>query len=288
MTTRQLRRAAERAQRKADRKAGFPSPTNPAVAAAPPPQQAPAPSTQSANAAPNEPSTVDSGARAANPISDARLAANRANAHLSKGALTPETRAISAQNHTLHGLARKTNGTFKLLESEDPEAFAASQQALLNEHLPATETESILVQNMAESNWLVQRAQHLQDTCMNPANGAVTDKDNFNLYLRYQNAHRRNFYKALQQLNNLRSGQRKAELGVEAQNVRNEQHSMKKNAHEIELFIKEMVAGRERGKILNEILTARRANPEFRAELDAELIKIAFLKEPTHTAAQAA
>ena len=34
---------------------------------------------------------------------------------------------------------------------------------------------------------------------------------------------------------------------------------MKKNAHEIELFIKEMVAGRERGKIMNEVLTARRA-----------------------------
>jgi hypothetical protein len=185
-------------------------------------------------------------------------------------------------------LARHSNGTFKLLENENAEAFAASKQALLDEHLPATETESILVLNMVESRWLSQRAQRLQDTCMSPVNGAVTDKDNFNLYLRYFNTHTRNFYKALQQLKSLRADQRKAELGVEAQNVKNEQHSMKKNAHEIELFIKEMVAGRERGKIINEILTARRAGPEFRAELDAELTKIAFLKEPTHTAAQAA
>jgi len=97
-------------------------------------------------------------------ISPARLAANRANGALSKGALSPATKAISAQNHTIHGLARHQNGAFKLLTSEDPIAFEALKQSLFDEHLPTTTTESILVNNMAESNWLSARAQRLQDT----------------------------------------------------------------------------------------------------------------------------
>jgi hypothetical protein len=294
MTARQLRRAAERAQRKADRKAGFPSSTTatndttPAAAEQPQEQvQTPAPSPEPDNQAP------DAGGHAArSTASEAQLAANRANARLSKGGLTPESRAISAQNHTIHGLARKTNGTFKLLETEDAEAFAAAKQALFDEHLPATETETILVQNMVESNWLVQRAQRLQDTCMNPKTGALTDKENFNLYLRYYNSHNRNFYKALQQLKNLRTDQRRAEFGVEAQrlkqeaqNLENKKISMKEVANEAEVFIKEMVGLQERGKVVDGILAARRAHPEFIPAFDAELTKIFFTKG---SAAQAA
>ena len=192
-------------------------------------------------------------------------------------------------------MARHTNGTFLLLDFEDPSVFEAAKQALLDEHLPETETETILVQNMAESNWLAQRAQRLQDNCLNPSNGKITDQHSFSLYLRYYNTHNRNFYKALQELKKLRAAERQADRGVEAlklkqdaQNVKNEQFSMKKAAQEAELFIKEMVCARERGKVINEILTARRANPDFRAELDAELIKIGFLKEPIVSTAHAA
>jgi hypothetical protein len=305
MTARQLRRAAERAQRKADRKAGFPTITNNTTRPAaeqPPVEQTPVPETESDNHAPDGPEAAlpgdraaSAGTQAASTISEAQLAANRANARLSKGGLTPESRAISAQNHTIHGLARHTNGNFKLLESEDPETFASSKQALLDEHLPTSETETILVHHMAESNWLSQRAQRLQDTCMDLKTGAITDKENFNLYLRYYNTHNRNFYKALQQLTKLRADQRKAEFGVEAQRVKQdaetrqkEKHTMKKIASDAEIFIKEMVGLRERGKVMNEILTARRTNPEFIAELDAELTKIAFAKVPMHEFAQAA
>ena len=280
MTPRQLRRAAERAQRKADRKAGFPS-ANTTTPAELPMEQTPTQPEQQPEPKP--------------PISEARLAANRANALLSKGALTPETRAISAQNRTTHGLARHSNGTFLLLDFENASVFESATQALIDEHLPETETETILVRNMAESNWLAQRAQRLQESCLSPSTGKITDESHFNLYLRYYHTHNRNFYKALQELKKLRAAERQAELGVEAfklkqaaQTVKNEQLAIKKTAQEAELFIKEMVGGRQRGEVMNQILTARRANPEFRAELDAELIKIGLLKEPRASIPQAA
>ncbi len=130
MITRKERRAAEHAARKAARKAGFPVKT-------PTPQPIETPETATtAIPEPGEPfPSFES-------ISQAQLDANRRNAQFSKGPLSPETRAISAQNHTSHGLARHDNGTFRLLTSESAETFAAFKQALIDEHKPATETES--------------------------------------------------------------------------------------------------------------------------------------------------
>ena len=101
------------------------------------------------------------------PISEAKLEANRRNAKLSTG---PSAAGIAAscQNHTIHGLARHSNGTFKLLTSEDPLGFEALKDSLATEHSPVTPTELILVNSMAESHWLSQRAQHLQDTLSTP------------------------------------------------------------------------------------------------------------------------
>jgi len=165
------------------------------------------------------------------PISPARLTANRANGARSKGALTAATKAVSAQNHTIHGLARHQNGTFKLLSSEDPIAFEALKQSLFDEHLPETTTESILVNNMAESNWLSSRAQRLQDTCMNPDTGEVSDEKKFSLYMRYQTTHVRAFNKSLSDLLKLRNEKRKAELGVEAQKRKEADQQAKNERH---------------------------------------------------------
>jgi hypothetical protein len=300
MTPRQLRRAAERKQRKADRKAGFSTTTitnNTTVAAAPPQNLALEESVQAPEQQQPTPhhENPQPSALPKPPLSEARLAANRANALLSKGGLTATSRAISAQNHTIHGLARHANGTFKLLETENPEAFAAARQALLDEHLPTTETETILVHNMAESHWLSQRAQRLQDTCMHPATGAITDPQNFSLYLRYYSTHQRNFHKCLQHLNKLRADHRKGELGFEAQRLKHDAQDMQKQKLEMkkviidaEVFIKEMVGRGEQARFMTEVLKARHANPELAAELEAELAKMAAEKEATRTAAQAA
>ena len=121
-------------------------------------------------------------------ISPERLTANRANAQFSTGP-GPIGIAVSCLNHTIHGLARHNNGTFKLLTSEDPIGFEALKQSLADEHLAITTTEAILVNAMAESLWLAQRAQRLQDTCIDPDTGAITDEKKSSLYLRYFTTH---------------------------------------------------------------------------------------------------
>ena len=146
MTPRDIRRAVERQARKTARRAGFPIPqsipSSSAVAS-----EEPIDNVIDTTPAP-EPSAT---------ISTARLNANRANAQLSTGP-SLEGRAISCLNHTLHGLARHGNGAFKLLTSEDPAGFEALTQSLVEEHQGATPTELILIQDMAESRWLAQRA----------------------------------------------------------------------------------------------------------------------------------
>ena len=78
---------------------------------------------------------------------------------------TEAGRAISSQNRTTHGLARH-NGVFIFLPAEDRNGFEALKVSLAAEHKPTTETESILINGMAESHWLANRAQTLQNTCL--------------------------------------------------------------------------------------------------------------------------
>jgi hypothetical protein len=117
---------------------------------------------------------------------------------------------------------------------------------LLDEHLPATPTESILLKGMAESHWLASRAQRLQDTCMHPDTGDIADDKKFSLYMRYQTTHTRAFHKSLHDLLKLRGEKRKAELGVEAQKrieeaqrIKSERHEMKKETHNSDLLNKD-------------------------------------------------
>ncbi len=190
-------------------------------------------------------------------ISEARLTANQANAKKSHGPLTDATKAISSQNHTIHGLTRHKNGHFKVLWPENSDAFEALKQSLFDEHQPATPTESILVNRMLESQWLADRAQRLQQTCTESATGAVTDEKKFSLYVRYETTHTRAFHKCLNDLYKLRAEKRKAEFGVEAQraktakeNRENERHEMKKVTHGIETFQKDVTAHNDLAKLI--------------------------------------
>ena len=199
-------------------------------------------------------------------ISDARLAANRANAQHSTGPITEIGRATSAQNHTIHGLARH-NGTFKLLASEDPAGFEALKHSLAEEHLPTTETESILVSTMAESHWLSNRAQNLQATCFDETTGQIADPKLFSLYLRYQTTHTRAFHKSLNDLVKLRAERRKAEHGFEAQDIKNEQHEMKKQAHYWDLLKKDAEACYRVGQNVAHATKQGRGKPWLRSAI---------------------
>ena len=266
---RKERRAAAHKDRKLARQAGFPA-HQPAPQ---PPTSEPTPVTPPV-VAPAEPP------KPANPISQAQLIANLANAQLSCGPKSEAGRAISSQNRTSHGLARH-NGTFVLLPTEDPNGFQALKAALAEEHCPQSATESILINYMAESHWLANRAQTLQNTCLHPATGQILDAPMFSLYLRYQTTHTRAFHKCLNDLVKLRSERRRTENGFEAQKRKNEEirikderHEMKKEHHEWDIRLKDAAFCHRIGQNVSHYNQASRENPGFEAQYVAEVDRL--------------
>jgi len=279
MLSRKIRRAEEHKARKAARKAGLPDIPAPATADIPSPVEANVPDSDLQAAVAPQETFLDQIPEPGFPlpalvgISPARLAANRENAQLSTGAKSPETKAISAQNHTTHGLARHQNGNFKILTSEDATAFEKLRESLIAEHSPQTPTESILINTMAQSSWLAERAQRLQDMCIDPDTGAITDEKKFSLYMRYQTTHTRAFHKCLNDLLKLRAEKRKADLGFEAQRIESEKHELKKQSHYWDVLKKDAFACRELSNLAAQNCDARRQNPAFDAEYEALLAK---------------
>jgi hypothetical protein len=205
-------------------------------------------------------------------ITPARLAANRENALKSCSPQSEEGKAISSQNRLKHGLARH-NGRFAVLPTEDASAFAELLENYLAEHEPTTQTESDLVHAMAESLWLRNRAQNLQPSCFDPNTGAVIDQKSLTLYIRYENQYTRAHSTALKQLLNIRSGQRKAAIGFEAQKRAEEKHQMKKDAHYWDILKKDAQACHELARNLMQKMDAVKQNPDFSSQLEAELAK---------------
>ncbi len=148
----------------------------------------------------------------------AQIAANQANAQRSTGPKTLEGLAASARNNFRHGLA----GEFRVLRWENWEEFAQLSESLRKEHVPATCTETLLVERMAQHYWLSQRALHLQNLCLgdislDDAFPNAKDGNSLALYLRYQVTHERAFHKCLNDLLKLRAEKRKQEIGFESQ-----------------------------------------------------------------------
>lgn len=140
-----------------------------------------------------------------------RAEINRANAQHSTGPTSPEGKLASSRNSLRHGLA---SGTLIVL-GEDPAEFEALQAALIEEHQPATETETLLVIEMAQSWWLMQRAIRLQNECFSEDG---VDEKRLALFLRYQTTHERAFHKALAALQKLNRQQPVSDSGFVSQN----------------------------------------------------------------------
>jgi len=95
------------------------------------------------------------------PISSAserRLAANRANAQLSTGPVTAESKARSSLNAVKTGLTGRT----VLLPSEDVAAYQEHIDRYQQEFQPADERERTLVQNLADTQWRLNRIPGLE------------------------------------------------------------------------------------------------------------------------------
>jgi hypothetical protein len=151
---------------------------------------------------------------------------------------------------------------------------------LAAEHEPSTETESILINGMAESHWLANRAQALQNTCLDPQTGQITDVGLFSLYLRYQTTHTRAFHKCLNDLVKLRSERRKTENGFEAQErkkeelrLQDERNARKKEMHQWQVSLKRCELGSRVTKNLIEQVNSNIKNPGFEAQFQAEMAR---------------
>jgi len=162
--------------------------------------------------------------------SQAQIIANHLNAQHSTGPRSAEGKAVVARNNFRHGCA---GAIFIVLDWEKQEEFDELVAGLREEHAPATPTEHLLVDKMAQSYWLSKRASYLQHMCFDsqvPMCSATEEKV-FALYMRYQTTHERAFYKALNELQKLRAEKRKSEIGFESQQ---RQHAQEERREAVE------------------------------------------------------
>ncbi|HSU57678.1 MAG TPA: hypothetical protein VLI55_00075 [Bryobacteraceae bacterium] len=159
--------------------------------------------------------------------SQAQITANRANAQLSTGPTSEEGKAASSKNNLRHGFT----GAFAILPWEKQEEFETLLGELRAEHQPATITEILLVEKMAQSYWLSQRAIKLQQiSCFHDETDSPERDKQLALYLRYQTTHDRSFHKSLNDLLKLRAEKRKAEIGFESQQRKSAEETRKQAA----------------------------------------------------------
>jgi hypothetical protein len=154
-----------------------------------------------------------------------RAEINRANSQLSTGPHSETGKLASSRNSLRHGLA---SGTL-VIPGEDLSDFETLKAELIAEHQPATETEILLVIEMAQSWWLTQRAIHFQNECFT-ADGV--DEKRLSLFLRYQTTHERTFHKALDTLLKLKRSRAReqaiSETGFVSQNTSQQNRDRRK------------------------------------------------------------
>jgi hypothetical protein len=114
----------------------------------------------------------------------------------STGPRTEDGKAASSRNAVRHGLCATK------LVGADLEELNAIRARLDEEWEPATETEKLLLQQMALSQWRLDRALQLELAALQTENGI--DPAALALALRYRTSAERSFYKALSELQRLR------------------------------------------------------------------------------------
>ncbi len=83
---------------------------------------------------------------------------NRANASLSTGPRTAAGMDACKYNATKHGLAGKQIVT----RDEDPAAYDQLRRQLVHDYAPATEREAMLVEEIAQNWWRLERARRVE------------------------------------------------------------------------------------------------------------------------------
>jgi len=178
----------------------------------------------------------------------------------------PEGKAASSQNNFRHGFT----GSFSVHPSEDPAAYEFLLDCFLTDHQPATFTEHVLVEKMAQHHWLRQRALQLQNLCFD----GEDRQRSLALYMRYQTTNERAFHKCLTDLLKLTSERRKQEIGFESQQRIREEHARKQSnenrkqdLHKLNVWLGEAKAEHQ------ELLNAQLETPETRMPNRAQRIR---------------
>ena len=158
----------------------------------------------------------------------AQFAANHANSQKSTGPKTEAGKAASSQNNFRHGLS----GAFVVQCWENAEHYTDLLAGLRDEHQPANPSEALLVEQMAQHWWLVQRALRLQELSFHTDGPVCTSEKELALYMRYQTTHQRAFSKCLNDLLKMRVEQLKAAERLErlAMANRAQEESLKRQA----------------------------------------------------------
>jgi hypothetical protein len=166
--------------------------------------------------------------------SAAQAVANTANSVLSTGPRTEEGKRTSSANSIKHGLTSKQI----VLPGEDPAAYDDLCSSLESEWKPATAQESVLVNQIAQHAWRLERARRVETASFNRFMPALegsprhvggklqvvpVDPDEalasafhanakaFDNLRRYEAAIERSYYKAIAELRKLQSSRQKEE-----------------------------------------------------------------------------
>src|SRR5690349_11031999 len=102
-----------------------------------------------------------------------RKLASRANGARSRGPVTPEGKACSAQNAISHGLLAQA----VVLKSENPDAFRAHMDDFVLRWQPADQVELGLVEEMAVANWRLRRLWAIETRSLDDAIDAAVSPD---------------------------------------------------------------------------------------------------------------
>jgi hypothetical protein len=147
----------------------------------------------------------------------AQIAANQANAQKSTGPQSAEGKAKSSHNRLSWGFASNTI----VIPGEDPDELRRLFEDFMAEHQPATVTEQVLVEKMAQNHWLTLRAFRLQGEMFLTQKLRCEESGipkNLGLLIRYHTSAERAFHKAHNELVKAKKQRQNSEIGFESQN----------------------------------------------------------------------
>jgi hypothetical protein len=144
-----------------------------------------------------------------------QIEANKANAQKSTGPKTPEGKAKSSANRLSWGFASNTI----IIPGEDPDEFRGLVEDFIAEHQPVCVTEQVLVEKMAQQQWLSLRALRLQGEafiCQDCADTGFSVPKDLGLLIRYQTSADRAFHRAHNELVKAKKQRPNSEIGFES------------------------------------------------------------------------